>query len=107
MTKKKVKYRNWREVRSERFSEEKLAAIDREVEQELVELDLRELRELLGLTQAKLAELLASSQGEVSRLERREDHRLSTLRHIVEQLGGELEIVAHFGDRRIRLRAAG
>jgi len=107
MTKKKDGYRNWRDVRSERFSEEKLAAIDRDVDQELLELDLRELRELFGLTQVQLAELLESSQAEISRLERREDHRFSTLRRIVEQLGGELEIVAHFGDRRIRLRAAG
>jgi hypothetical protein len=47
------------------------------------------------------------TQSEVSRLERRPDVRLSTLKRFVEALGGEVEIFATFGDKRVRLRAAG
>ncbi|MEE9263533.1 MAG: type II toxin-antitoxin system RelE/ParE family toxin [Vicinamibacteria bacterium] len=35
---------------------------------------------------------------------RRENHLVSTLRRYVEALGGELEIVASFGDKRVRLQ---
>lgn len=35
------------------------------------------------------------------------DYRLATLRRVVGTLGGELEVIANFGDRRIRLRVAG
>ena len=44
------------------------------------------------------------AQSELSKIERREDHLLSTLRKYVEALGGELEVVAVLGDKRIRLR---
>jgi hypothetical protein len=50
---------------------------------------------------AKLAEM---TQGEVSRLENREDYRLSTLRRFVQALGGSLEVIAHVGDKTVKLR---
>jgi hypothetical protein len=53
------------------------------------------------MTEADAA--LKITQGQVSLTEQREDHRLSTLRRYVEALGGELEVVANFGDRRVRL----
>jgi transcriptional regulator with XRE-family HTH domain/catechol 2,3-dioxygenase-like lactoylglutathione lyase family enzyme len=53
---------------------------------------LRELRALLGVTQEQLAERLGVQQAAVSRLERREDITLSSLRRYVAALGGELEI---------------
>jgi hypothetical protein len=37
-------------------------------------------------------------------MERRSDHRISTLRKLVEALGGELEVIAHVGSKRVRLR---
>jgi predicted transcriptional regulator len=43
------------------------------------------------------------SQSEVARFEKRDDHRISTLRRIVEALGGELEIRAVFKGRTVRL----
>ncbi len=43
------------------------------------------------------------TQAELSRFERREDRKLSTLRKYVEALGGELEIAAVFGNKRITL----
>jgi hypothetical protein len=43
-------------------------------------------------------------QSELSKAERRADHRLSTLRRYVEALGGELEVFARFGSKRVRLK---
>jgi predicted transcriptional regulator len=100
-----MKVKSWREMRARRFSPEKLEKIDRAVQAELLEMDLRELREALGKTQGEMAQALSKAQPEVSRFERRGDCRLSTLERYVAALGGELEITANFGDRRIRLRA--
>ena len=52
------------------------------------------------------AVLIERSQGQVSETERRQDLRLSTLRSYVEALGGELEVIASFGDKRIKLHSA-
>jgi hypothetical protein len=47
---------------------------------------------------------LSKSRSEISKIENREDWLLSTLRRYVEALGGELEVVAVLGDKRLRLR---
>ena len=47
-----------------------------------------------------------ATQGEISRLESREDLdevRVATLRRYVQAVGGELELVAKFGDRRFAI----
>lgn len=59
---------------------------------------LRRLREARALTQSTLAELLDMDQSEVSRLERRSDMLLSTLRRFVQATGGELHIVVTYPD---------
>ena len=89
-----------------KLSRERQARIRREAEDHLLEMDLRELRELLGKTQQEIAVLIERSQGQVSETERRQDLRLSTLRSYVEALGGELEVIASFGDKRIKLHSA-
>jgi transcriptional regulator with XRE-family HTH domain len=61
------------------------------------------VRELIGKTQVDLAEAAGTSQGEISEAERRKDHLVSTLRRYVKGLGGELEIVARFGDKMVKL----
>ncbi|MEO5577260.1 MAG: helix-turn-helix domain-containing protein [Gaiellaceae bacterium] len=58
---------------------------------------LRRLRLHRGLTQQQVAERLAMTQPEVSKLERRADVRLSTIRAYVAALGGRLRLVARFG----------
>ncbi len=66
-------------------------------------LTLRELRLDLDLTQAELADAAQMTQSELSRLESRADHRISTLRRYIEALGGEIEITALIGRRRVKL----
>jgi transcriptional regulator with XRE-family HTH domain len=59
---------------------------------------LAELRDRFDITQTELAGRLGTTQGGISRLERRDDLYLSTLRDYVRALGGELNLVAHFPD---------
>ena len=60
---------------------------------------LSDLRKARDLTQERMAEALEIGQEGVSRLERRSDLLLSTLRSYVEAMGGSLELVATFPDR--------
>jgi DNA-binding XRE family transcriptional regulator len=62
------------------------------------EMTLRELRRARKLTQARMARALGITQDGVSRLEKRSDLLLSTLRKTVEALGGNLSLVAEFPD---------
>lgn len=103
MTTAKVATSTWKEIKAKKFSPAQLQQIDDGVEQELLEMDLRALREAAGLTQEELAQRVAITQSQLSKLERREDYRLSTLRRYVAALGGQLEIVAVVDGKRIRL----
>lgn len=58
---------------------------------------VRALRVRLDLTQESLAEILGTTQSNVSKIEAREDPRLSTIRKIVEAKGGRLRLIADFG----------
>jgi hypothetical protein len=100
-----VKIHRWEDIkRRSKLSKERLAEIESEVERDLLEMSLREMRELSGMTQVEMSGVAEMAQSELSRTERRDDHLLSTLRKYVEALGGELEVAAVFGDKRIRLR---
>jgi Helix-turn-helix domain len=69
---------------------------------------LRELRGLAGITQEALGEKLGVQQAAVSRLERRDDVTLSSLRRFVSALGAELEIsVRTPAGNRVRLVGGG
>ena len=59
---------------------------------------LRRLREARALTQSTLADLLDMDQSEVSRLERRSDMLLSTLKRFIHATGGEMHIVVSYPD---------
>ena len=63
------------------------------------EMTLRELRHARKLTQVRVAKALGISQDSVSRLEKRSDILLSTLRKTVKAMGGNLSLVAEFPDR--------
>lgn len=59
---------------------------------------LRELRQLAGLNQSELAQRLGIGQAALSRLERRSDILVSTLRDYLAALGATLRVGAHFED---------
>lgn len=63
------------------------------------EMALRELRKAHHRTQASMAKQLGITQDGVSRLEKRSDLLLSTLRNYVEAMGGHLRLVAEFPDQ--------
>ena len=93
----------WSEIRT-KMPPERRARLDGEVRRELFAIELRELREQAGKTQAEVAEIAAMTQAELSKFERRDDHLISTLRRYVTALGGDLEIVAVFDNKRIALK---
>jgi len=63
------------------------------------ELNLRELRRQRKLTQARLSKKLKIGQEGVSRIEKRADLYLSTLRSYIEGVGGKLSLIVQFPDR--------
>lgn len=73
-------------------------------QQMLEEMPLYELRQARGLSQQQLAEKLRVQQPAIAKLERRTDMYLSTLRHHVEAMGGELEVIARFPDGTVKIR---
>lgn len=71
----------------------------------LVEMKLRELRKSRNVTQVEVAKAMSVEQAAVSKMERREDMYVSTLRDYVRALGGELKLVASFPDADIQVRS--
>ena len=99
-----MKVHRWDDVKRRHFNEKEIAEIKRKAQKESLRLTLRELRVMSGKTQAEVAKVTKMTQGELSRAERREEHLLSTRKRYVEALGGELEVQAVFGNKRIRLQ---
>lgn len=94
--------RKWKDIRRKGTAD-----LEREnatwVTDQMVDMNLRAVRSLVGKTQKDMAELSGIAQGDVSEFERREDHLLSTLRRYVRALGGDIEVIARFDDKTIRL----
>src|SRR6202161_1716623 len=63
------------------------------------EMTLQELRRARKLTQVSVAKAPGITQDSVSRLERRSDILLSTLRKTIQVMGGNLSLVAEFPNR--------
>src|SRR5215467_6439387 len=63
------------------------------------EMTLQELRHARKLTQVRMAKALGIGQDGVSKIEKRADLMISTLRKTVEAMGGTLSLVAEFPDR--------
>ena len=71
-----------------------------------IRLTLRTIREGSGKTQTDVARLAQMDQGDISRMEHRasfDDCQISTLKRYIEALGGELDLVARFGNKKITL----
>lgn len=67
---------------------------------------LQELREQQQISQVELAARLGIRQPTISKIERREDVNLSTLRRYIEALGGELHVTARFPGGAVEIGAA-
>lgn len=89
--------RNYRELQA-RMSPAARARATAKARDLIATMGLDELREARQLTQTHLARLLGVNQAAVSKLERRTDMYVSSLRHTIEAMGGQLEIWARFPD---------
>ena len=69
----------------------------------LGELLLSEVRKLTGKSQRQVAEALGIKQPSLSKLEKQSDMQISTLRRIVQALGGELEVLARFPKGTVKI----
>jgi hypothetical protein len=98
-----MKLHKWADLKKSNLDDEQRARVERRVATELVEMSLADLRRELGVTQVELAEAAEMTQGQISSLEHRTDHLVSTLRRCVQALGGDIEIIAVIGDRRVKL----
>jgi len=86
-----------------RMSEERRERNRIEAERMIAEMPLHELRQARKLSQARMAELLSVQQSAISKMERRTDMYLSTLRSYIEAMGGELVIMAQFPEGTVRI----
>jgi len=77
------------------------AARQVELAAELVSLE--QLREGLGISQEELANIMDVQQPAISKLVRRADMKVSTLRDLVAAMGGELHITATFPDGSVEI----
>lgn len=69
----------------------------------LREMPLQELRQARKMSQEEMAKNLHTRQSNVSRIEKRTDMYISTLRNVIKAMGGDLEIVARFPDGSVRI----
>jgi predicted transcriptional regulator len=95
-------HRNFNELRA-KMSPERRARIDRAANAELEQMALSELRKLVGVTQVEAAAEMGIGQSALSQLESRDDMQVSTLRRIIEALGGRLEIIATLPNGRVAI----
>ena len=87
-----------------RMSPDSQARAAARAEAMLLEMQLQELRKARSITQIEVARSMSVEQAAISRLERREDMYVSTLRDYIRALGGELKLVASFPDADIQVR---
>ena len=92
----------WNDLKH-KSSPERLVARRQEAHAELERIGFGKLRQARQQTQVAIAERLKIPQGAVSRMEKRSDLLLSTLREYVGALGGKLELRAVFPDADFEL----
>src|SRR5258708_5767859 len=87
--------RNFKELRV-KMNPERRERVELGVQEAPKAMPLEGLREARELTQTQLAHVPHVSQGAVSKVERRADMYISTLRSYVRAIGGDLQIRAVF-----------
>ena len=88
--------KNWSPERLARNAAHK-AKLDAEL------VSLEQLREGLGISQEELANVMEVQQPAISKLVRRPDMKVSTLRDLIAAMGGELHLTATFPDRSVEI----
>ena len=92
----------WREIRRTHPPEVE-DAIRRRVKDAAGVMTLYQLREARKLTQVSLAKVLEVNQGAVSRMEKRTDMYVSTLRSYIQAMGGQLQVKAIFPEGEVEI----
>jgi DNA-binding XRE family transcriptional regulator len=98
--------KDWQEVRAGLDLDEDKVAQARAYHDALTRAyQLSEVRRDLGLTQVEVAKRMGVSQARVSAIERGRvsSAEVDTLRAYVAALGGEVEVIARFGDKSLRV----
>jgi DNA-binding XRE family transcriptional regulator len=93
---------NWRDIRRT-LSPEQEEATRQYVKSVVEAVTLNQLREARSLTQANLASVLGINQGSVSKMEKRADMYVSTLRSFIQAMGGQLQIKAVFPEGEVEI----
>lgn len=93
------KFRDW----VAQMLEKRQARIVAKTRQLIGEMPLQALRRALDLTQQQVAASLDINPVAVSEMEGQTDLYVSTLRHFVEAMGGELRIVAYFPEGTVEI----
>ena len=96
--------KKWKDLVKETVSPDRMEKLKGEVRRELLVMELRELRKSKGMTQVEIAALMDIGQHHVSGIENRTDHHVSTLRKLIEAMGGKLIVSAQFDDEIIQLK---
>jgi DNA-binding XRE family transcriptional regulator len=86
-----------------KMSAKQRAEIKAGKERLLAEIPLEQLRAARNLTQTNLAHTLGVNQSAISKIEKRSDMYLSTLRSYVEAMGGVLDIQAIFPEGAVHI----
>lgn len=86
-----------------KMPEEMQEAVKKRTAELVEEVTLRQLREARKQSQKDIAKKLHVKQAAVSKLERRADVLVSTLREYIESIGGSLEIIARFPNQDVKI----
>jgi DNA-binding XRE family transcriptional regulator len=86
-----------------KLAPEVLARSQQKARQYRQEMALDELRQARELTQEHLAKVLGVKQSAISKIERRSDMYVSTLRSMIKAMGGFLLIQAVFPDGKVEI----
>jgi DNA-binding XRE family transcriptional regulator len=92
----------WKDVRKP-LTPEAEERIQQSVREAAGVMTLHQLREARSLTQVNLAKVLQINQGAVSKMEKRADMYVSTLRNFIQAMGGQLQVKAIFPEGEVQI----
>jgi len=87
----------------DKMSPESQKRAEAKAQQLLAQMPLSELQRARSLSQENMAETLLMKQASISKMERRTDIYISTLRSYIEAMGGQLDIIARFPAGEIKI----